>query len=150
MAWQDYKIESSASHRGLIYIAVPSLGAFFKKEHDQDWEISEAFLKIQAALRVENPNAEFVSPSLQNYTFIHYMPQGTGADYETWKTRCRILLPRCDKVLILPFPKWRESIGVTDEIQLAIERKIPVELDIARPEYGASPTEALVMRPTQS
>jgi hypothetical protein len=140
MGWSDKITERHEQHVGLIYIAVPSKDVFTK--NGDEWVISPEFLKIQAQLRTENPRAEFVSPSLQNYTFLKFMPEGTGADYATWRTRCRILLPRCDKILILPFKHWKNSDGVRDEIYLGIECNLEIELDKNRPEYGASPTEA--------
>lgn len=45
----------------------------------------------------------------------HSLPSG----YDFWQERDRGFIDRCDEVLVLQLPGWRESKGVTDEIQYA-------------------------------
>jgi hypothetical protein len=47
----------------------------------------------------------------QNYD----LPRG----YEYWKERDRLLVSKCDGVIVCIMDGWKESIGVTDEIAYA-------------------------------
>jgi hypothetical protein len=48
----------------------------------------------------------------------------TGYDY--WKSRDRLLVSRCDGIMVAKMDGWKESIGVQDEIQCARELGLPV------------------------
>lgn len=50
-------------------------------------------------------------------------------DWETfWKPLDFDMLRRCNRLLILAIPGWRESQGVTTEIKFAREASIPISL----------------------
>jgi hypothetical protein len=51
---------------------------------------------------------------------------GLPADWSFWQHYDRALLARCDEVLVLMLPGWRESIGVREELRLARELGKPV------------------------
>jgi hypothetical protein len=115
----------------VVYIAVPSAGVF--EQEGSDWVMKPAFLKVLAALHKEHPTWVFISPSAQNYLILPYLPE-VGPSYADWKERCRLLLARCDILLVLPFAGWDKSIGVSDEIAMAKELKLQIITD-ARSEY---------------
>lgn len=47
--------------------------------------------------------------------------------YEFWQRRDRLLLSKCDEVIVLTEPGYKESVGVTDEIHWAETLEIPVK-----------------------
>lgn len=116
------------------FVSVPSAG-LFTFSLARRWNICGSLLNVIAALHKERPNDVFVCPSLQNYQVLHLMPEGSK-DYSVWRERCKMLIARCDEVLVLPFNGWNESVGVADEILCAKNMNMPVLYDDpARAEY---------------
>lgn len=64
------------------------------------------------------------SPITHNIPFSEW---GMRGSFDHWCTFDLSMLSRCDKVLVLTLPGWKESIGVTTEIAHAQEKGIPVE-----------------------
>lgn len=110
----------------IIYIAVPSKGVWTFDSVSDTWEVSGQLLDAMALFHVDHPDWVFISPSMQNYQVLPFLPEGYGADYEAWKTRCRALLPKCDVIWVLQFPDWERSVGVADEVQFAKELGLQV------------------------
>lgn len=52
---------------------------------------------------------------------------GFNYGYEYWKQRDRTLISKCDRMIVLMEPGYKESVGVQDEIYWAGELNIPVE-----------------------
>jgi hypothetical protein len=46
--------------------------------------------------------------------------------YDFWQSRDRTLITKCEEVIVITEPGWKESVGVTDEIFWANECNIPV------------------------
>lgn len=46
--------------------------------------------------------------------------------YEFWKTRDRLLINKCDGVILLQLKGWEESEGVKDEIEFAKKLWLPI------------------------
>lgn len=46
--------------------------------------------------------------------------------YEYWKSRDRLLVSRCDGIMVAKMDGWKESVGVTDEIYYAKLLGMPV------------------------
>lgn len=46
--------------------------------------------------------------------------------YDYWKQMDRMMVRKCDAVWVIAIPGWKESIGVTDELNLA--RKLKKEI----------------------
>lgn len=59
---------------------------------------------------------------------------GFHGDWSKWGPYDKLLLSRCDKLLVLTLPGWEESSGVTSEIRWAEELGIPMEKIEASPE----------------
>lgn len=119
-----HRVDSKSETPQVVYIAVPSAGVF-EKRCDDTWRIKASFLQQLADLHKDHPSWVFISPSAQNYLILPFLPE-VGPTYEDWKTRCRLLLGRCDAVLVLKFKGWEKSVGVSDEIAMAKELKLKV------------------------
>jgi len=57
-----------------------------------------------------------------NVELNHDMPRG----YEFWYKLDRLFLSKASGLIVVQIPGWEKSIGVTDEIVLAKEFKIPI------------------------
>lgn len=58
------------------------------------------------------------------HSVFHSMPTG----YTFWQTRDRTFIRKSDGILVVDLPGWKESIGVSDEVQYAKSRGLPVFL----------------------
>lgn len=63
------------------------------------------------------------SPIAHSHPLVAY---GLPADWSFWQRHDREMLARCDEVLVLMLPGWRESVGVREEVRLACELGKPV------------------------
>lgn len=52
---------------------------------------------------------------------------GMPTDFAWWGWYNRLMISRCDKLIVLKLDGWEESIGVQAEIKIAEELGIPVE-----------------------
>lgn len=48
-------------------------------------------------------------------------------DWQYWQNNCRVMVSRCDRLVVLMQDGWRESVGVRAEIELAHSQGMPVE-----------------------
>jgi hypothetical protein len=51
----------------------------------------------------------------------------TGTSWEDWREHDLNLLIRCDKILVMLIPGWKESLGVKGEVKFALKNNIPIE-----------------------
>lgn len=63
------------------------------------------------------------SPITHNAPFHEW---GAEAAFESWRAFDCSMVSRCDQLIVLTLPGWRESIGVTAEIEHAANLKIPI------------------------
>lgn len=63
------------------------------------------------------------SPIVQGHPLVEY---GLPTDWPFWERFDRDHLVRCDEVVVLMLDGWRESVGVTAEIRIAVELGKPV------------------------
>jgi len=52
---------------------------------------------------------------------------GLPLDFDYWKTFDEWFISRCDKVVVLKLPGWKESVGVKAEVLMAIRLGKDVE-----------------------
>jgi len=52
---------------------------------------------------------------------------GLPTDFAYWAAYNRATLSRCDRLVVLCLPGWRDSVGVRGELAIAHETGIPVE-----------------------
>lgn len=108
----------------MIYVASPysSHQKYFKKIHQwyRYWKVT----KLIAHLQDLYPYA-FIGPITQSHHTAKFMKNGdTG--FKSWEKRDLTYISRCDEVWVLMINGWRESVGVTEEIEFAKENKILV------------------------
>lgn len=72
---------------------------------------------VEMGYHIFGPIAE--SSQYTKYTDI-------GGNWEFWSTHDRLMLERCDGLIVCTLKGWEESIGVTAEIAHATELNIPV------------------------
>jgi hypothetical protein len=51
---------------------------------------------------------------------------GLPGDFSFWQTFCELTLGRCDGMIVLCLPGWQTSTGVSAEIKLAEEKRLPI------------------------
>lgn len=96
----------------LIYLASPY-------GHTKPLELRQA--RYEAAVEAE---AAMMNAGLMVYSpIVHRHPGALRGlyphDWEYWRRFDELILSRCDEVHVLTLPGWRESIGVTAEIEIA-------------------------------
>jgi hypothetical protein len=96
----------------IIFIAIPSAGTV------KDGTLTPDFLKRMAELVADMPQHTFISPMIQDYALLPYMP-AVEATWEVWGAHCRRLIEVCDEVWVLTYPGWAASVGVTGEVNHA-------------------------------
>ena len=52
---------------------------------------------------------------------------GMPTDFAWWSWYNRLMISKCDKLIVLRLPGWEESVGVAGEIKIAEELGIPIE-----------------------
>lgn len=57
---------------------------------------------------------------------IHEMSK-LPTDWEFWKKQDMDYLSCCSRLFVIKIRGWRESVGVQEEIRIAIKSKIPIE-----------------------
>ena len=63
------------------------------------------------------------SPIVYSHSLVAY---GAPTDWLFWERYDREMLSRCDRLVVLMLPGWRESVGVQAEIQIAQKMGKPV------------------------
>lgn len=104
----------------LIFIAVPTKGVA-----EAHGVLNEDYLRFFAQLHLYYPDHTFISPMLQDYQLLKYMPD-TDATWAVWSRHCKTLIERSDEVWVLQFDGWAESVGVRGEIDHANIHNKPV------------------------
>lgn len=105
----------------LIFIAIPSKGTV------TDNQLKEGFLRFLAELHLGYPQHTFISPMVQDYALLKYMPS-TEATWAAWGHHCKTLIERSDGVWVLRFEGWDTSVGVRGEIEHANQHNKPVTM----------------------
>ena len=95
----------------LNYLAAP-----YTSVVDKD-ELMKKIMTFIGKYHLANSEDQIVSPLLNHFSLPHV--PGLGSDWEFWKNYSENLIKRCDKIIVLNIPGWRESVGVQAEIELA-------------------------------
>lgn len=117
--------------RRITFVSVPSKGVFTKR--GEAWDISPVFLKRLAELYIKFPQCAFVSPSMQQYLLLAYMPDHEPR-YEDWRMQCEGMLAAATSMVVFTFPGWSDSYGVGEEINFA--NALGVVIRYLNPENG--------------
>lgn len=103
----------------LVYLSAPY------SKYENRHALMTAIMTISGLHMVRNPGQHVVSPLFNHYSMANV--PGMGSDYNFWGDYSRNLLKRCDKIIVVKFPGWEESVGVKDEIRFAQELGIELE-----------------------
>lgn len=69
----------------------------------------------------------FINPTLYGLTLIDNTTEDfNDTGWQTWKNLCLAILDRCDALYVLMMEDWDKSIGVSEEIEHAKARGIPI------------------------
>jgi len=105
-----------------VYLASP----YSHANHAIEQMRFDMVTRLGAKLQTENKNVAFIAPITQSHTFKQYEPSLGGA-FSEWKDIDLTYISICDEVWVLMMNGWKESVGVTAEIQFAEDNNIPVK-----------------------
>lgn len=83
-----------------------------------------------------NALTEFAANLMRDHDMVVYSPithchpiaeYGLPGGWEYWERNCEAMLSRCNKMIVLKLPGWKESVGVKGELEIAERLGIPVE-----------------------
>ena len=111
----------------LMYLAAPY------SRVDDKHIFMEKFMKFSARYMMEK-RVHIVSPLFNHYSMIHVPEMET--DWNAWGAYSEDLLTRCDGLIVLCLPGWKESSGVQAEIDIANKHGILVSF-IDEQEYNS-------------
>lgn len=112
------RIELVTNENKLYYLASPYSHPDPYIKHLRYEQINKiAVLLIERGLLLIEPIASCHDKSLK-----YKLPTG----YEYWKTRDRALIKKSDGVIVAMMDGWKESIGVTDEVEYATSLDKPI------------------------
>lgn len=103
----------------LAYVAAP-YSAFRDKN-----QLMRDIARISADYMIAHPGQFLVSGLCNHYACLENPTLGT--DFAFWKEFCVDLMRRCDKLIVIRFGGWDESVGVRGEIHLAMTLGLPIE-----------------------
>jgi hypothetical protein len=104
----------------LIFIAIPTKGTV------SEGALTGEFLKDLAALTLKFPEHTFISPMVQDYALLKYMPN-VDATWEVWGRHCRTLIERSDQVWVMTYYGYAESVGVRGEVEHAMKHEVLIQ-----------------------
>jgi hypothetical protein len=99
----------------LIYLASP----YSKGDMERNFEL---VTKKAAELVAEGYTV--ISPITYGHTLLKFkeMPN----DWGFWINFCSQLLYKCDRLLLYKIPGWDSSVGVAEELSIAVDHNIPI------------------------
>lgn len=109
--------DESSETRELIYLASP-YSDHYEAVRERRFE---AACKCAAAMMREG--LLVFSPIAYSHSVLQH---GLPFEWDFWEAYDRVILSKCDKLVVLMLPGWKESKGVTAEIKIAEELGIPV------------------------
>lgn len=106
----------------MVYLCSPYTN---KSRHIMDYR--EEQVSITAARLTHKLGVTFFLPITQSARMSSLMPGLFGHTFATWKDIDLDAIDHSDEVWVLKLPGWRESIGVTAEINHAKKKGKPVK-----------------------
>ena len=105
----------------LVYVCVASKDATWPSMPVlNDWFLDEYTSFVESM-----PQHTFLSPSALFYPLLPRFDTQPDPSYVAWQTHCRRLLKPCDAVVVIG-KNWAESVGCTDELEMAEAEGKPV------------------------
>lgn len=65
------------------------------------------------------------SPITHGHSVADHLHHRDASSHEFWMRQCLPMLASCDWMMVLPIDGWRESRGLAEERQFAIDNSIP-------------------------
>ena len=99
----------------LIYLASPySIG-----DREKNFE-----LVTKKAAELVSEGYTVISPITYGHTLLNFkeMPN----DWGFWMKFCSELLYKCDRLVLYKIPGWDTSVGVAEELSIAVDHDIPI------------------------
>jgi hypothetical protein len=103
----------------LIYLACPY------SDSDITVKVHRFEAVNKAAAKLMNSGKYVFSPISHTHPIAVAGELPTG--WEFWKEYDRLMLSRCQKLIVLKLDGWETSVGVSAEIEIAKEFNIPIE-----------------------
>lgn len=97
----------------LVYVAAP-----YSAIEDRH-QLMRDIARISGEYMIANPGEYAVTGLVNHYAALEC--EGLGTDYQFWQVFCELMINKSDKILVIKFPGWESSIGVSQEIKFATE-----------------------------
>lgn len=114
----DKKVEETRKTK-LVYLASP-----YSNPDNEIREDNYIVVSNIAANMIANGDVVF-SPISYGHNLLEFKDMPT--DWEFWFNFCVTFLLKCDKLVVCKMRNWENSVGVKEEIEIAINNGIPVE-----------------------
>ena len=110
------------TRKPVIYLAAP-----YASPHPEVSVTRVEAVTRFAALLMKEGKAVF-SPITQGHEVQRFLPPELAHDHDFWLPPDLAILQRCDMLVILPLPGWRESVEVRTEVAAAMTFNVTVAL----------------------
>ncbi len=78
----------------------------------------------KAAAELMRVGVMVFSPIAHSHPIAQY---GLPKEWGFWQEYDRIMLAKCDRIIVLMLPGWQTSAGVRNELRFAVDAGLPVE-----------------------
>lgn len=104
----------------LIYLASPY-------SHSQKHIRLERWHKItHIGARLIQKGYHVFGPITESHCYSE-VTDGIGKGWDFWKEHDELMLSKCDELWVVTLDGWKESVGVTAEIEYAKKHKMPIK-----------------------
>lgn len=108
----------------MIYLMAP----YTHEQHTVRQLRFELITLVLGELMQQFPYDWVFSPITQGHATVPFLPPAVAHSHKFWMQQCEHALREADRVLLLPLPGWRESKGITQELDWCEEWEKPVVL----------------------
>ena len=110
-------MDKSPERRTVIYLASPYNHDDPNVQELRYWEA------CRAAAQMMRAGWLVFSPIAHSHPIARF---GLPGDFAFWETLDKAWIDRCDELVVLTISGWRDSVGVTAEIEYARQRGLPI------------------------
>lgn len=108
----------------MIYLMAP----YTHEQHTVCQQRFELITLVLGELMQQFPYDWVFSPITQGHVTVPFLPPVVAHSHKFWMQQCEHALREADRVMLLPLPGWRESKGITQELDWCAEWDKPVVL----------------------
>lgn len=106
----------------LIYLACPYT------DPDQSVQVARANSAAITAAKIMAGGNACYSPLSHGTAVAEFLPVKFVVSHRFWMEQCIAVLRHCDEVWVLPLIGWRQSKGVEEELRLARQLDLPINM----------------------